>query len=121
MSKLECIQLETRDDIHRVRFVDDRITDTDRIEAMGKELLGLLQDHSPTRILIDFQGVRIFSSNALNKMIVLDKRTKAQKGRVVMYGMNDAVRNVFSMTQLDKVFTVRDSERDAIQAFAEQG
>lgn len=119
MSKLECIVLETQDDVHRVRFVDDRITDTERIEAMGRELLDLLKEDPRPQILIDFDGVRIFSSNALNKLIVLDKRAKAQAGRMVLFGMNESVRNVFSMTHLDRVFAIRDSEAEAISALSE--
>lgn len=119
MSKYECIKLETRGNTKIVKFVDERVMDPERIELLGKELLSLGIEEENTRVVLDFSHVRFFSSAAINKLIVMEKRLRARGGKVGLCQMNNAVRDLFGFTQLDIIFRIHESEQDAIDALQE--
>lgn len=58
-------------------------------------------------IVFDFSGLEFIASSALRQLVSLDKRVTAIGGEVVIRGMNDVVRDVFEVTGLDEVFTIR--------------
>ena len=119
MSQSECIKLENRDDTKIVKFVDERVMDPERIELLGKELLSLGHDEENTKVVLDFSHVRFFSSAAINKLIVMEKRLRARGGKIGLCQMNETVRDLFGFTQLDIIFRIHESEQDAINAMNE--
>lgn len=60
------------------------------------------------RVLVfDFSGLEFIASSALRKLVSVDKALTAAGGEVVLTGLNDVVRDVFDVTGLDEVFTIR--------------
>lgn len=100
-----------------VRFNDKKIVDSANIEALGDELNSLVLKDRREAILLNFEGVEFMSSAALNKLIALQSRVKSIQGRLKLCNLKDDIREVFSMTKLDRVFDIRRSEEDAISAF----
>ncbi len=119
MSQYECIKLENRDNTKIVKFVDARVMDPERIELLGQELLSLGIDEENARVVLDFSDVRFFSSAAINKLIVMEKRLRARGGKVGLCQMNNTVRDLFGFTQLDIIFRIHESEQEAIDAMNE--
>ncbi|MDA8043592.1 MAG: STAS domain-containing protein, partial [Pirellulales bacterium] len=58
------------------------------------------------------------SSAALGKLITLDRKVKASKGRMKMCNIRPEIFEVFHITKLNKVFDIRKDETEAITAFA---
>jgi len=58
-------------------------------------------------LVFDFTGLEFIASSALRLLVTLDKRLTAEGGDVVITGMNEVVRDVFDVTGLSEVFTVR--------------
>ena len=83
MADFECIELDSVEDVSVVKFKDQKVMDPSRIETMGKELLSLVDADEPENVLINFDNVSFFSSAAINKLIVLEKRIRAQSGNAV--------------------------------------
>jgi len=62
---------------------------------------------SAKTLVFDFANLEFIASSALRKLVSVDKLLQAKGGDVVVTGMNDVVRDVFDVTGLNEVFTVR--------------
>jgi anti-sigma B factor antagonist len=67
--------------------------------------------------LLNFTDVEFLSSAALGKLITLDRKVKAAKGRLKMSNIRPEIFEVFQITKLNKVFDIRSDEAEAISAF----
>jgi anti-anti-sigma factor len=117
MGQFECIKLDDVDKVSVIKFVDEKVMDPGRIEQLGKELMSLTDGKKKKNLLINFENVRFFSSQAINKLIVLDKRIKAAGGKIRLSNLRPEVRDLFSYTNLDSVFVIRDEQEEAIDSF----
>ena len=117
MEDFECIELDNVDDVSVVKFKDPKVMDPSRIETMGKELLSLVDGDESENVLINFENVSFFSSAAINKLIVLEKRIRAQGGQIRLSNLRPEVRDLFSYTNLDSMFQIKDEQSDALESF----
>ncbi|MFM1997043.1 MAG: hypothetical protein RLZZ111_1430 [Planctomycetota bacterium] len=104
-------------DVSIVRFLDKKILDEAGILELGSELFGLVEVENRKKILLSFTGVEFLSSAALGKLITLDRKVKANKGKMKMSNIRPEILDVFQITKLDKVFDIREGEAEAISAF----
>lgn len=100
-----------------VRFVDRKIVDSGSIEQLGEELNSLVTVENRNMLLLNFDGVEFLSSAALNKLIVLNSRVKTAAGRLKLCCLRAEIKEVFSITRLDRQIDIRKTEADAIAAF----
>lgn len=100
-----------------VRFTDRKILDAAAIEELGGELFALVENDNRKNLLLNFTGVEFLSSAALNKLIILDKKIKANGGRLKMCHLRPEIAEIFAITRLDKLFDIRDNEQTALEAF----
>lgn len=100
-----------------VRFVDKKIVDSASIEQLGEELNSLVAVDNRNVLLLNFEGVEFMSSAALNKLISLNNNVKKAQGRLKLCNLRAEIKEVFTITRLDRVFDIRKSEIDALEAF----
>ena len=94
MTDLQCIEIDSVNDVSVVKLKDEKVMAPAQIETLGAELLSLVET-SPTKdgastgtnVLINFENVRFFSSGAINKLIVLEKRVRAGGGKIRLSNM----------------------------------
>ena len=72
---------------------------------------------SAEKLLINFENVSFFSSAAINKLIVLEKRMRARGGAIRLSNLRPEVRDLFSYTNLDSMFQIKDEQSEAIDSF----
>ena len=99
-----------------VRFQENRILDATYIEELGDELFGLVEQDGCKKLVINFSDVEFLSSAALNKLIILDKKVKANDGILVLCELRQEISEIFSITRLDQLFQIVDSESAAVEA-----
>jgi anti-sigma B factor antagonist len=104
-------------DVTVVKFVDKKILDEANIQALGQELFALVEIDNRRSIVLNFTDVEFLSSAALGKLITLDRKVKAAKGRLKMSNIRPEILEVFQITKLNKVFDIRKDEAEAISAF----
>ena len=104
-------------DVTVVKFVDKKILDEVNIQALGQELFALVEIDNRRSIVLNFTDVEFLSSAALGKLITLDRKVKAAKGRLKMSNIRPEILEVFQITKLNKVFDIRKDESEAISAF----
>ncbi len=117
MSEFECIKLKQFDGVSVVKFTDEKVVDPARIEKMGNEFLSLADNDTCQNLLINFENVRFLSSAAINKLIVLEKRMRAGGRELRLSNLRPEVRDLFSLTNLDRLFKIADQQADAIDSF----
>jgi anti-sigma B factor antagonist len=100
-----------------VKFVDKKILDEASIQELGVELFSLVEHDNRKSVLLNFSNVEFLSSAALGKLITLDRKVKAAKGRLKMSNIRPEIFEVFQITKLNKVFDIRTDEVEAISAF----
>jgi len=97
----------TANNIFEPRFVDD----------LGTLLFSLVDTYGYKDVTIDFANVGHFSSDALGKLITLDKkirtcgRGKEQEGELAvvhLINMKPEIAEVFYITRLDRLFDVQE-------------
>jgi anti-sigma B factor antagonist len=105
-------------DVTVVKFLDKKILDEASIQELGMELFGLVEQDNRRSILLNFSNVEFLSSAALGKLITLDRKVKAAKGRLKLSNIRPEIFEVFQITKLNKVFDIRGDDAEAISAFA---
>jgi anti-sigma B factor antagonist len=105
-------------DVTVVKFQDRKILDEPGIQELGLELFSLVEQDNRKSLLLNFSNVEFLSSAALGKLITLDRKVKANKGRLKMCAIRPEILEVFQITKLNKVFDIRAEEAEAISAFA---
>jgi len=105
-------------DVTVVKFLDKKILEEAGIQELGSELFALVELDNRKSILLNFTGVEFLSSAALGKLITLDRKVKAHKGRLKMSNIRPEIFEVFQITKLNKVFDIRKDEPEAISAFS---
>ena len=127
MPDFECIEIDSTTNVSVVKLKDEKVMAPARIETLGAELLSLVEDDSSDdpqnvnaiNVLINFENVRFFSSGAINKLIVLERRIRARGGEIRLSNMQPEVRDLFSYTNLDSMFDIRNGQAEAIESFKE--
>ncbi|MDR3562130.1 MAG: STAS domain-containing protein [Negativicutes bacterium] len=64
--------------------------------------------------LFDFKHVRYIDSTGLGVLIALHMKASAKGGKVVIHGTEGSVRELFELTQLDKIFEIE--KKDCLTA-----
>ena len=118
MSTHRRIEVSKVGDVTVVKFLDKKILEEAGIQELGSELFALVELDNRKSILLNFTGVEFLSSAALGKLITLDRKVKAHKGRLKMSNIRPEIFEVFQITKLNKVFDIRKDEPEAISAFS---
>jgi anti-sigma B factor antagonist len=111
------LEIEDIGDVTVVCFTDRKILDEQNIQVIGEQLFSLVDEMSRKHLLLNFTNVEYMSSAALGKLITLNKKVQASGGRLVLCNIDPQIREVFEITRLDKLFTIRRDEQEALQAF----
>jgi anti-sigma B factor antagonist len=97
-----------------VTFNDSKIIDEAEIQEFGQELYDLVERDGRKKIVLNFGHVEFLSSAALGKLIGFDKRVKQNDANLILTNIRPEIYEVFAITKLTKLFTIKDDEADAL-------
>jgi len=97
-----------------VRFKDQKIIDPEAIQELGQELFDLVEQEDRKKLVLNFSNVEFLSSAALGKLITFEKKSKRRDAELILTNISPEIFQVFAITNLDKLFTIKDSEADAL-------
>lgn len=97
-----------------VKFKDQKIIDPEAIQELGDELFTLIEKDNRQKILLNFANVEFLSSAALGKLITFEKKAKNSGAKLILSNIAPEIFQVFAITNLDKLFTIKDNEADAL-------
>jgi anti-sigma B factor antagonist len=120
MDQEKAINIEQSDDVVIVTFNIASISSVSDIERIAAQLRDFVDRFRPQRIVVDFTGVKFFSSQMLGLLVDIWKRLKDNDGLVAISGINPGLTRVFKITNLDKLFKFYPDLNSAVKGISEQ-
>ena len=110
------VDISRSNDVAVVSFKGSSISDVEDVAAVSDEIREFIDQSQASRLIVDFEGVKFFSSQVLG--LLLDIRTKLQgrNGKVVISAINPQLHRVFKITNLDKIFEFFPDRQSAVKA-----
>lgn len=108
---------QTYGDITLAFITEIRILDEATVQEFATELLNLVNNTYRIKLCINFQNVEYLSSAVLGKLVAVHKLCVEAKGELRLCCIKPAIKAVFAMTKLDKLFQIHDDMATAVNAF----
>ncbi|GDY09701.1 MAG: anti-sigma factor antagonist [Planctomycetota bacterium] len=109
------LEIEEVGDVTVAKFIDKKILDEGNIQIIGNQLFALLEEDGRLKIVLDFSNVEYLSSAALGKLITMDKKVKAAKGKLRLCAIRPDIYEVFAITKLNRLFDMKDNLEAALE------
>jgi len=74
-------------------------------------------DNKKRKVLLNFEAVNYIDSSGLASLIELSRDLKNIQGIVFMSNLSAKVSSIFSITKLDRIFKIFDTEVEALKNF----
>jgi anti-sigma B factor antagonist len=117
MSANRRLDIEEVNGVTIARFTDKKILDESNIQVIGNQLFSLVDEDHRQKIVLDFTNVEYLSSAALGKLITMDKKVKGGGGKLRLCSIRSDILEVFKITRLDKLFTIKENRDKALEGF----
>jgi anti-sigma B factor antagonist len=76
------------------------------IAEFGLEVLDYIRQHPGINLILNFENVDFLSSAVLNELLRVNKAIQETQGNLRLCAVAPEIREVFEITNLDKVFTL---------------
>jgi len=87
--------------------------------TVEKDLERLVDEEDRRILVLDFSNVQFVSSQAIGIVISLHKKLNAlPRSKFLLCGLNQKLIELMKITRLDKVLTVKPSQKEAINSLA---
>ncbi|MDZ7343540.1 MAG: STAS domain-containing protein [candidate division KSB1 bacterium] len=81
-----------------------------------KAIIGLTEKKTPV-IMVDLSHVSYMDSSGVATLVEGLQQSNKYKGQFKLFGLSEAVREVFELSRLDKVFDIYPDEKTALGTF----
>lgn len=105
------------DNVAVVTLLDASILDDSNIAELGQQLLNLVHKRYMIRMVLDFSQVKYLSSAVLRELVKVHKAIQAENGLLKICNLRPQLREVFKITQLDKVIEIKGDLAGALSSF----
>lgn len=119
--KQSLIMASQMGDIGVVNFLTSQVLDEMNVQQLGVELTDLVEKQYMIKMVINFSKIKFLSSAVLGKLIALNKKIAAEKGRLAFCHINADIMEVFKITRLDKLIPIYDDEEEAVKKILKPG
>jgi anti-anti-sigma factor len=69
-------------------------------------------------LLLDCSGLEYMSSSGLRVLLLLVKKLKSLGGKIVLFAVQESVKEVFDISGFSKLFTICDTEDEGLKEFS---
>jgi len=99
-----------------VEFKTPSLMDAMMLEDIGKELYRLVDEEDKRRLILDFEKVQYLSSQAIGIVLTLNKKLTALKNsKFVLCGVGPKLLELLKITRLDRILTIKPTQREALK------
>jgi anti-sigma B factor antagonist len=95
--------------------IDGQLIVSNRQELKQKMLEEL--EGGARKFLVDFTATGYIDSSGLGVLVSLSKKIREQGGELRLAGLNEDLRTLFELTNLDTLFQITDSREQALASF----
>jgi anti-sigma B factor antagonist len=82
-----------------------------------KDLIQAALDGGERKLLVDFSRTGYIDSSGLGALVSVSKRIREAGGELRLAGLNDDLRSLFELTKLDTLFTISETQEQALVGF----
>jgi anti-sigma B factor antagonist len=101
-----------------VEFREPSLMDPIILDATGKKLFSLVDEEDRRLIILDFEKVQYLSSQAIGILLTMKKKLDAlPNSKLVLCGIGTRLAELLKITRLDKVLTVKKTQKEALATF----
>ncbi|MEQ9096494.1 anti-anti-sigma factor [Leptolyngbya valderiana BDU 20041] len=111
------LRITDQDGVTRVEFLDRNILDEASIQRIGDEITEVIEASSNPKLLISFNNVDHMSSAALGTLITIHHKIRNRSGQLRLADIDPQIQEVFSITKLDRIFTIHEDTESAMKSF----
>ena len=112
------LEIEQVGDVTVVRFTTRTILGNDAIEAIGGQLLGLVEQAGCRQFVLNLENVESVSTAMVGKLVGVHRRLEAAHGRLVLCRLGPFLVEIFKVLNLGPLARVYGDEQEAVQSFA---
>ncbi len=117
MTKQTFLDISTRGDITVATVQSADLLEAINVDAFGKEIIAYLEANPGLNLVLDFGKVDYLSSAVLTELLRAHKTLSKSGGKVRLCSLKPKIREVFEITNLDKVFPINDDVDTAVAHF----
>ena len=114
-------KIKTVEDVTLVFFLARRIVEEEDIEATFGQLQRVVDDGEAGKVVLNFRKVEFLSSAVLGRLIRLHKELQSSGGRLILCRIAPTLLEVFKLTKLDKVLSIKADTGEALRVFGVRG
>ena len=89
------LEIEEVGDVTIAKLLDKKSLDETNIQIIGNQIFSLVDDDHREKIVLDLSAVEYLSSAALGKLLTMEKKVRAAKGRLMLCGIRPEIFEVF--------------------------
>jgi anti-sigma B factor antagonist len=102
-----------------VEFREPSLMDPLVLDATGKKLFALVDEEDRRLIILDFEKVQYLSSQAIGILLTMKKKLDAlPNSKLVLCGIGARLAELLKITRLDKVLTIKKTQKEALATFS---
>jgi anti-anti-sigma regulatory factor len=121
MANYQRFEVQTCGDVMVLHLADPKLFETLMVSELEDELLAVISESSPKKLLVNFGRVTYCSTSVINGLLRAKKRVVKQGGAVNLCGMRDTIREAYRILNLDgTVFDIYDDIDAGLAAFGGQ-
>ena len=114
MSEYKRIQIEESEGITTIKLLDSQISDLLVQGELQDEMLAVIEERHPKKVLINFERVAFCASASINGLLRFRRDLLGQGGELRIFGMTKNVREAFQILNLEgTLFQIFDTKADA--------
>lgn len=111
-------KLEVAGDVYVIHLNDPKLFEIVTVSELQDQLLKLVDEQSPNKVVVDFTDVAHCSTAVVNGLLRVKKRVVKAGGQLKLSGMSETIREAYRLLNLDgTVFHIYPTRDDAVAAF----
>lgn len=110
-----------QDGVMIVEFAPDANLDAAFMDTITPRLYKLMEPGEPLRIAIDFSNVAFVSSQALGSFVTLRLKGARSGKSLAICGVPESLAEIFSLTQLDRLYNIYPTRENAVETLRVAG
>jgi len=99
-----------------VIVIEDKEANLSKAEQF-KELMLQEVESGARNLIISFKNVEYLDSSFLGALVAVLKKLLPLNGKLVITELNDDILNLFTLTRLDKIFTLKSTLQTSLETF----
>jgi anti-sigma B factor antagonist len=91
--------------------------ETDKVQAVGSELIDLIESKRYTKLLLNLTNAHFMSSAMLAHLVKLLRKVQEVKGRLRLCCLRPVIMDAFKVSNFDRIFEIFPDEPSALKKF----